>query len=114
MTTRKPRPQGPLAHLTPKQVAKLHGFFEANLPYSVILRRIRNEDGISTSLTALGNAYRTWGRSRLFRQAAEASTVKASGIEILVESIAPGTVRLIVRPVHEPPETPVATGDNAV
>ena len=107
---RKPRPQGPLAHLTPEQRAKLHGFFEANLPYSVIVKRLHSEDGICTSLTALGNAYRAWGKMRLLRQAAEASTVEAGGIDILVEAIAPGTVRLIVRPLHEPPETPVATG----
>ena len=110
---RKPRkPQGLVAWLTSAQRKELNEWFLSNdHTYAELVRRVREEFGVTTSETALGDYYHRLGRELLADQHGTVAKLPDAGIEIVIHRPQPGVWRVVVQPrnpgaenLKEPPQ----------
>ena len=105
---RKTRSDHRLAKLTPDQRAKLLTWLRANLKYDEVVALVREQIGIETSATAVGNYYATHMADIL--RPPEPPT--ATGIEVKITCERRGEIKLAIRPLLPDRPAPADEGDD--
>ena len=100
----KPRKKrGYLAHLSAEQLGQVDQvLFDEQHTYVEAVQVLKARFGIVASEGSLWAYYKKAARARMDRNlaTAAASTVPASGVEVVVQCEQPGRIRLAIRPLH--------------